>query len=61
MKLKSTQKSAINPVSLTLVQLKSRQNQLLVVDVRSGLVHNLQGVTTTWQQAGYPLQRGSQP
>lgn len=113
MKLKSTPKSAINPVPLTPVQLKSRQNQLLVIDVRSGLeywmghipgakrlsrsailkeipkdqaiaitclsghrsaitahwlvsqgyhqVYNLQGGTIAWQQAGYPLQRGSQP
>ncbi|MEB3338776.1 MAG: rhodanese-like domain-containing protein [Leptolyngbyaceae bacterium] len=33
----SIQKQPMNPVLLTPSQLKSRQNQLLVIDVRSGL------------------------
>jgi rhodanese-related sulfurtransferase len=35
--MKSTKKQTKNPISLTSAQLKSRQNQLFVIDVRSWL------------------------
>jgi rhodanese-related sulfurtransferase len=37
MKLKSTHQRSVNPTLLTPAELKSRQNQLLIVDVRGGL------------------------
>lgn len=35
--MKSTKKQSVNPILLTSAQLKSRQNQLEIIDVRGGL------------------------
>lgn len=37
MKLRSTKKQLMNPILLTPAQLKSRQNQLMIIDVRGWL------------------------